>query len=183
MPCLVKGKHIKNNYISQRWKPEWRYVVCSLGHEVNVLTCAKIQCRGTCQELNWRKGRTGAEPGCTLAMEWERIRSIEQWLKSSVSTRRSMWGRTVAGNKAGGMEPVWWIQSRGLHPPGDSVLAFLIMHSISFVWDSPQVYVHLNGVLQFMGSQRVGHDWTELNWIIILSSILMDSWSTNYMNS
>ena len=133
---------------------------------------------------NWTGGKAGQAQ--SQDVPW-------QWSEKEYGVLNNDWspvclpdvaceGGTVAGNKAGGMEPVWWVQSRGLHPPGDSVLAFLIMHSISFVWDSPQVYVHLNGVLQFMGSQRVGHDWTELNWIIILSSILMDSWSTNYMN-
>ena len=35
------------------------------------------------------------------------------------------------------------------------------------------------GVLRFMGSQRVGHDWaTELNWIILLSCFL-SSYSMN----
>ena len=35
------------------------------------------------------------------------------------------------------------------------------------------------GVLQFMGSQRVGHDWaTELNWICLLGSVIFRFYQT-----
>ena len=46
------------------------------------------------------------------------------------------------------------------------------MRRLDGITDSMDVLTGKPGVLQFMGSQRVGHDWvTELNWKNILHEI------------
>ena len=49
----------------------------------------------------------------------------------------------------------------------------------TWVWVNPRSFWWIGrpGVLRFMGSQEVGHDWpTELNWIVIHNELIRISW-------
>ena len=109
-------------------------------------------------------------PGCSLE---ELMLELKLWYFGYLMWRADSLEKTLMLGGIGGRRRRGWQRMRWLDGITDSIDLWVWVNSWSWWWTGRP------GVLWFMGSQRVGHDWaTELNWGLVLPKLFLLLFST-----
>ena len=127
----------------------------------------KVHCWWHCPQSHLNHGNAGRQSQCpsgTMLKKHRFVGALKSWLTRKDPDAGRDWGQgekgTTEDEMAGMASPTQW--------------AWVWVNSGSWWWTGRP------GVLQFMGSQRVGHDWvTELNWTEVTSVVPDSLWLSN----